>query len=126
MSTDFEKANPFIAYKLPALLYAVLIFVMSALPGDELPDLSYFSLDKFVHAAEFGLFGILLFRAFRFPGPIWKPYLVTLLIGIPYAALDEIHQLFVPGRSCDVYDFVMDTAGILVFAAISRYLHRSA
>ena len=124
MLTAFEKKNPFLAYRAPALGYAVLIFVMSAIPGYELPDLPFYSFDKIVHAIEFGLFGMLLYRALRFPEPFSSPYLLTLFIGIPYAALDEIHQLYVPGRNCDIIDFIMDALGLVVFAGLSACLNR--
>ncbi len=124
MSTAFERKHPFLAYRAPVIAYAALIFFMSSLPGDELPEMPFWSFDKILHSVEFGLFGILLYRAFRFPRPVSKPYAATLAVGIPYALLDELHQLFVPGRYCDVFDFIMDVVGIVVFAAISRHLHR--
>jgi len=97
---------------------------MSSIPGDELPEMPFLSFDKIVHAAEFGLFGMLLYRAFRFPTMIARPYLLALAVGIPYAALDELHQRFVPGRYCSLGDFVMDVAGLILFAGISARLHR--
>jgi len=121
--TVFEKDNPFISFKAPALVYAVLIFFMSSLQGYELPNLPFYSFDKIVHLIEFGLFGIFLFRAFRYPRPFSHPYWLTLGVGIPYAALDEIHQLFVPGRNCSAIDFVMDVLGLMIFAGISSRMH---
>ena len=122
--TGFEKRNPFLAYRAPALGFAVLIFIMSSIPGYEFPDLPFYSFDKIVHTIEFGLFGMLLFRAFRYPKPLKHPYLLTLCTGIPYAALDELHQLFVPGRFASIADFVMDVLGLVVFAGISARLNR--
>ena len=124
LSMRSKMNNAFIVYKAPALGYAVLIFLMSSIPGSELPELPFYSFDKLVHLFEFGLFGMLLYRAFRYPNPIIKPYLLTLCIGIPYAALDEFHQLFVPGRKCDGVDFIMDMLGLVIFAAISARLNR--
>ncbi len=37
----------------------------------------------------------------------------SLIIGILYAISDEIHQLFVPGRSGKVTDVIIDSLGIL-------------
>jgi len=31
-----------------------------------------------------------------------------------YAALDELHQVFVPGRTCLLQDWLIDTAGAFV------------
>lgn len=39
---------------------------------------------------------------------------ISLLIGILYATTDEIHQRFVPGRSCQITDVMIDTMGVLL------------
>lgn len=45
-----------------------------------------------------------------------------------YAATDEIHQLFVPGRSDQMSDVILDSAGamagILVLAAVRKIRSR--
>lgn len=97
---------------------------MSSLPGYTLPEQPFWSFDKVVHIIEFGLFGLLVYRAFRFPRPFWKPYLATVIAGTLYAASDEFHQLFVPGRNGDIRDFAVDVLGVILFAGISARLHR--
>ena len=37
---------------------------------------------------------------------------VTLCFGFLYAVSDEVHQLFVPGRSFQFFDIFMDTCGV--------------
>ena len=37
----------------------------------------------------------------------------AVAITIAYGATDEVHQLFVPGRTGDVYDLMADAAGAL-------------
>lgn len=74
---------------------------------------------KMAHFGEYAVMGVLLFG-------IWYPwvgvtcdrkkgFLVVLKIGIPWvfvsAALDEFHQLFVPGRYGCFADVLLDTAG---------------
>ncbi len=39
---------------------------------------------------------------------------ISLLISMLYACTDEFHQHFVPGRSCEVRDALIDTAGALI------------
>ena len=117
------KKRSFFKYKAPALVYIVLIFIVSSIPGYEFPELPFNVCDKSVHLMEFGLLGIFVFWAFRFPHPVSRPYLLTVAACIPYAALDEIHQLFVQGRNCDIIDFATDVSGILIFAGISALLH---
>ena len=38
---------------------------------------------------------------------------VAWLIGTAYAMTDEFHQAFVPGRSCEFRDMVIDSCGVL-------------
>ncbi len=41
-----------------------------------------------------------------------KKFFISLDIGVLYAISDEIHQLFVPGRSAQVTDVMIDTMGV--------------
>ena len=123
MSGASNRLSRFLVYQAPAILYAAVIFFMSSLPGSEMPDMPFRFGDKLVHALEFGLFGMLLFRAFRFPHSHPNPFRMTLLFGILFAASDEIHQLFVPGRFCEVVDFLADSTGLALFAWISMRMH---
>lgn len=42
---------------------------------------------------------------------ISKKYLISILICIIYATSDEIHQIFVPGRACQIRDILIDSIG---------------
>ncbi|MFA6471552.1 MAG: VanZ family protein [Candidatus Latescibacterota bacterium] len=113
----------FFIFQGPAILYAIVIYIMSSFPGYTIPTIPFDYGDKVVHMLEFGLFGIFLYRAFRFPKPSFKPLRQTIAFGILYAASDEIHQLFVPKRFCDFYDFAADCIGLILFAYISSRLN---
>lgn len=41
-----------------------------------------------------------------------------VLLAIAYGISDELHQLFVPNRYCDVNDFLIDSIGILLSGVI--------
>jgi VanZ family protein len=43
---------------------------------------------------------------------------LSLAICIIYAVSDELHQLFVPGRGCQLKDVIIDTAGAVSGTAI--------
>lgn len=73
---------------------------------------------KLAHACEYALMGILSLAAF-FPGftPSSKAnraVLISWLICLIYAATDELHQLFVSGRSGQFSDVMLDGAGAAV------------
>ena len=40
------------------------------------------------------------------------------IFGLLYACSDEIHQIFVPGRACQLRDIIIDFAGIVLSAGI--------
>ncbi len=42
-----------------------------------------------------------------------RPFIGGMAAGILYAVIDEIHQIFVPGRACRAADVCIDSAGLL-------------
>lgn len=76
------------------------------------------------HFAEFFLLGLALTNALRLSLPLPKAGAYAVLFASLYGITDELHQIFVPGRSCDPLDWLVDTLAALiaalVFAAIMR------
>ena len=74
-----------------------------------------YPLRKCAHMTEYAVLAVFLFLMFASYGiPMkWRISLV-LIIAVLYAAGDEFHQLFVPGRSGQVKDVFIDSAGILI------------
>lgn len=81
---------------------------------------------KTAHASEYALLGMLLFGAMTGTRKIRMGY--AWLAASCYAATDEFHQLFVPGRSCQFTDVCIDSGGaalgILVAAGVSLLVFR--
>lgn len=46
------------------------------------------------------------------------------VIGTVYAVSDEVHQLFVEGRSCEVRDMLLDSAGVAAGVLLMNWLNR--
>ncbi len=63
---------------------------------------------KAAHALEYTLLAFLLM------GSLGGRKSVAALIGILYAAGDEFHQLFVPGRSGQFTDVMIDSVGVIL------------
>lgn len=87
-------------------------------------QLSSFAVRKAAHFAEFAALGFCLLPAVGeniFPR-IRKRFLVAGAIGFLYAISDEVHQIFVPGRSCELRDICIDFAGIILGVLIARLL----
>jgi hypothetical protein len=108
-------------YQLPAILWAVLIFISSSIPSTMIPNLKIFDFDKVIHFGIYFLFAFFMYRALRYQNRIpllaRHALLGTVLLVIVYGASDEFHQYFVPGRQADVFDLMADTLGAVVLVA---------
>ncbi len=103
--------------KVPAVLYAGLIFGLSSLEKTPLETLPIWNIDKIVHMIEYAVFGILLMLAFSSEGQekiSKRTELYSAIIGVLYGLSDEIHQYYVPGRISAVSDLCADAIGIIL------------
>lgn len=67
---------------------------------------------KTAHAMEYAVLGFLTAGIVADKRKCWKwNILLPWLIAAGYAATDEFHQLFVPGRSGQISDVILDSAG---------------
>ena len=130
------------------ILIMAFIFLQSALPADLSKEESNlivqalieflhvdakilsFAVRKCAHFTEYLLLGMSLFATVREYDPDglerneqWRrTALLSWGIGALYALTDEVHQAFVPGRSCEIRDMLIDScgvaAGVLIMAAL--------
>ena len=97
---------------LPLAIWCALITIASSIPGDRYPDVKFSQADKSVHALLFFGMGWLSARAWRldlFPKtfPIGADFRALVFAGC-FGILDEVHQIFVPHRSCTISDVIVD------------------
>lgn len=118
-----------IKYFIPALIWMLFIFFMSHTSGNDSAnqsniiatiiqkfinidwELLTFIIRKFAHMCEFAILFLLLYYGFRKNN---LPYHYALIITFIYACLDEFHQLFIPGRSGQFSDVLIDSSGALM------------
>jgi len=105
-------------YALPALLTAGAIFYVSSLEKIELPLKMIFFQDLLFHGAAYFFFGLtLMFAAYPWNASLDYPlrvYFTLGLIGVLYGLSDEIHQSFIPNRTCAISDLLADSIGIII------------
>lgn len=132
------------------ILWMVFIFILSHQPATESNNLStgvteilikavnrvfpnyVFDMEfinhivrKYAHFFAYLMLGILVSLGFTVNGVTgYRGFGFTMLICILYAASDEIHQLYVSGRSCQVTDIVIDSAGAFMGGVINRRIYR--
>jgi VanZ family protein len=116
-------------YALPSLITAAVIFYVSSLEKIELPlEVISFN-DLLFHAAAYFLFGLtLMLAAYPWNASLdytMRVYIILGLIGVLYGLSDEIHQSFVPNRTCTISDFLADSFGVILALLIeSRWIKR--
>ena len=85
---------------------------------------------KGAHFSEYALMGVLAFGAFLKIEKYVPRYFAALIFCVAYAATDEFHQLFVPGRAGMIRDVVVDSCGaatgVLLACFISLMIAASA
>ncbi len=109
---------------LPPIALMGLIFYLSSRPRTSITEIYLidFLIFKTLHMIEYALLYALLLRAMWGEGKSKKVYLWAFLIALVYAASDEIHQTYVPGREGRARDVVIDTAGmILMYSYIKAH-----
>ncbi|MEK6617830.1 MAG: VanZ family protein, partial [Nitrospirota bacterium] len=88
-------------------------------PDEYVPSLLAELGDKVLHAMEFGMLGILCYRAFRHAAGAWAAHYALFLAvaaSVGYALTDEVHQAFVPLREPEAWDLLADSIGASIAA----------
>ena len=116
----------------PGVLCALVILVLTGLPGSCFPHVKpVFGLDKVVHLLMYAGFAFAMLWGYRKPfkenGAAYrrKALWITLAIGIGYGLLTEIMQeTLIPSRTGSVYDWIADIIGCILGAIIAYFLLR--
>jgi VanZ family protein len=107
-----------ILLRLPALLIAGGIWFLSSQSILPQPK-GILGWDKLQHLLAYVVLSVTVSLWF-FP-VFWEcrpalAALLTMLISSAYGVIDEFHQYFVPGRDCNIWDWLADTLGALLGA----------
>lgn len=123
-------------YFIPAIIWMIFIFIMSHTVGTVSSQQSNFIADiitqylkidyslltfiirKTAHMSEYAVLLLLLYFGITKIYTHKYSLLISLFITFIYACSDEIHQLFIPGRSGQFTDVMIDTSGALIMLLI--------
>jgi VanZ family protein len=105
------------------LVWAALIFYGSSRPGSTLPG--GWSVQG--HLGEYFVFGALLTWALSGRQAGARAVILAIMLASLYGVSDEFHQHFVPMRTPDPVDWMLDTVGAAAGAAFAwAWLRRVA
>lgn len=120
------KAHKKIFIYIPLAFYWLVIFILTSLPGNSIPKLILGFSDKAKHLGAYLVLSFLLSFALHFQNKYrilnkHSARFSFLIISI-YGLLDEIHQIFVPGRYFEWLDFLSDIIGGVIGITISQWI----
>jgi VanZ family protein len=80
---------------------------------------------KTAHIIAYFILGILAFNVFHIRiSSIKRTIIVSAAFTLAYAISDEIHQLFVPGRSGEIRDVLIDTTAGIIGIVICYFMYK--
>lgn len=114
------------------ILWMIVIFVMSSFDASQSGSQSGFIVSlinkvlrvenvellgiiirKLAHLTEYAILGILMINCLK-DYKIRKYLLISVILCFLYACTDEFHQTFIPGRSGNIIDVMIDTTGSFI------------
>ena len=115
MYNFLQKNKMFLIY-IPLAVYWIILFILTSLPGDNVPQ---FALnDKIKHFGAYFILSVLLSLTLHFQRKNEKVsakfVFYTVISIIIYATFDELHQIFIPGRTAEFLDWLANLAGCLL------------
>ncbi len=112
---------------LPVIFWAAFIFFLSSVPHLKTNSSHDYTFRKIAHFTEYFIITFLSFRAFKgsFRGEFFSLFFYSASLSLLLAIFDEIHQLFVPGRTGAVGDVLIDAVGILSCYVVLKSYNRS-
>lgn len=122
-----SHSHPLSRPVLLASLWTLVILAACTVPGKNLPDVQFFSLDKWIHAGMFLVLAVLWLAVPTFS----RRWPTVLLAGVAYGAFTEIYQGWLPwDRTPDSLDFLANcvglATGVLLFLLLRGRVSRSA
>lgn len=78
-----------------------------------------FIVRKFAHFSLYFILSLIIYLAGYYIN-FKHPEVFTFMVVTIYAISDELHQYFVPGRSCEIRDMLIDVAGCVVALSIIK------
>ncbi|MEO0142023.1 MAG: VanZ family protein [candidate division WOR-3 bacterium] len=87
------------------IIWTIVIFVLTGLPGLESPKIKELPIDKLYHFLLFFVYGVFSIRLIT--GTFY------FLFGILVVIAAEVQQLFIPGREFEVLDMIWGTIGLV-------------
>ncbi len=123
-SEGTRVTNPKTWYRLGALLTAAGVLAASSWPSLSVSTLGWSFEDKLQHLIVYALLAYLAFRGWApTNGRQTAPWLILVILAC-FAAADEYHQRWIPGRFVEWGDFLADGLGVLIGFLVATWQNK--
>ena len=123
MFNYLEKRKVWFVY-VPLVTYWLILFLATSLPAQKLPSIGF--TDKINHFIAYFVLAVLVNLTLIYQRKsrllFERAPVATIIICLFYGAVDELHQLLVPGRFAETLDWVADGLGTVVGVLTLYYL----
>ncbi|GMU96384.1 VanZ family protein [Ignavibacterium album] len=120
------NSRVFVFIYLPLIIHWLTILILTSLPSDQVPSVEIG--DKVNHFLAFFVLGFFLNLTLkyqhRYPNLKKNILITTIIIAAGYGIMDELHQLFVPGRSAELLDWIADFLGAVTGSLLAEFIYR--
>jgi VanZ family protein len=112
---------------IPAIIWLLVILIISGFPGNKVPKIPVWQFDKLIHSIIYLVLSILLLMPFSVQyitnKKRLKTQLIIILVGISYGGFMEIlqHYIFI-NRSGNLYDFIANAIGAIIGVLIYPHI----
>ncbi|WP_054743553.1 VanZ family protein [Cellulosilyticum ruminicola] len=100
------------------IIVAIIILVAILMPASDIPSVGIPYMDKLVHCSMFGGLVFVFYCEYYYQYNKYPKEWYVIIIVALYAALTEVLQLFIEGRSCDFLDWMTDCIGMFLAIGI--------
>lgn len=118
-----EKRKVWLVY-VPLIIYWIILFTATTIPVQRLPSLGFS--DKINHFVAYFILAVLLNLALIYQRKskllFEKAQIAAILICLFYGTVDELHQMLVPGRFAEVWDWIANALGSVSGVLVINYL----
>jgi len=122
---SISKKNKNLIY-IALIVYWFFLFIATTLPSIS-PPIKFELSDKVYHLVAFIILAFLLSISLEiqnFSKTLKKNFLIyAAIIAILYGGIDELHQMYVPNRSCDIYDWLADILGAIIGIGLRKLIY---
>jgi len=108
---------------LSLIFYWLILIIATSLPSKNMPNIKLN--DKIEHLLAYFILGFLFNLSILFQDKFKilknNAFISSIVLLMIYAILDELHQIFIPGRDGSFLDWSADTIGIIL-GVLGTYL----